>query len=338
MDIFVFGIGCSGTTMAYSLLQSVFTSRFGENYYSTYEPFVWDKKKFNRPYEKAGGLFGRTSSMSVEGIYNHVITPMFFDSASSNEYMDNEFFRHFSSTHGPGQPHLAKLIRGNGRMSVFRVLNPQARFLLMVRNPVDNINCAKHKFSFYGEDFYPSDYPRFCEELNKEKKLVLDEKNSDWAQKQAEYCSQMNRAAVEFAVSDTNTIILEYDSFTQHKSSSVMELLEFLGIPFSDNYVTEVQQPSGPVTASNTLSQSEYESILCYDDLYTEICERAGVTRGKSKTDIKTQYDGKCGAKDLVTEHEGSTTNRLRRIVRDQNRQIYHLKKQLAQVKKSDHG
>ena len=52
-DVFIFGIGCSGTTMTYSLLQSLFTRLYGKNYYSTYEPFIWDREKFNRPYKEA---------------------------------------------------------------------------------------------------------------------------------------------------------------------------------------------------------------------------------------------------------------------------------------------
>ena len=331
MDTFIFGIGCSGTTMIYSLLQSVFTRAYGENYYSTYEPFIWDREKFNRPYKKAGSLFGRTSSISVEGIYNHVKTPMFVDSATSDDQIGNEFFRHFTATHGPGQAHLAKLIRANGRMAVFRALNSQARFVLVVRNPVDNINCAKYKFSFYGEDFYPSDYPRFCEQLKKENKLVLDQENAGWAQKQAEYCYQMNRTAVDFAVLDTNTKILEYDNFIQNRSSSVMELCEFLEVPYNDDYVNQLQWPVGPVTASNVLSQSEYDSILCYDKFYSEVCERAGVARGKSTTDIQHQYNGKCSSTNFDSEHEESATNRLRRVINAQKNQIRQLERQLKQ-------
>lgn len=337
-DVFIFGIGCSGTTMIYSLLQSIFSRRYGGNYYSTYEPFIWDREKFNRPYEKAIGLFGRTSSMSVEGIYNHIKTPMFVRSASSEDYLGNEFFRHFSAGQRPSQPHLAKLIRGNGRMPVFRALNPQARFLLVVRNPVDNINCSKHKFSFYGEDFYPSDYPRFCEQLNQERKLILDEKNVGWVQKQAEYCYQMNRAAIDFAVSDTNTKILEYDHFIRNKSSSLIELFDFMEIPISYDNVNELQQPTGPVTGSNTLSQAEYESILLYENLYNKMCELAGVSIGKSTMEIRAQYDGECSADDLDPEHMESTTNRLRLAIRNQENQIRQLEKLLAQVRHSNPG
>ena len=327
MDAFIFGIGCSGTTMIYSLLQSIYSKLYQDDYYSTYEPFIWDKEKFNLPYEKYIGLFGKINSISIEGIYNHLNTPMFVDKQSSADYKDSAFFRHFSPTQGPGQPHLAKFIRANGRMALLRALNPRARFLLVIRNPVDNINCVKHKFSFFGEDFHPSDFPRFCEQLQQEKKLVLNQKNAGWAQRQAEYCYQMNRVALQFAASDKNTRVLEYDSFTQNLQAAVLEVCKFLNTPFSDHYVEGLQRPVGPTTTSRALSQSEYEAILRYDNLYSSLCEQSGVRRGKDTNDIRVRYDGKCSSSDLDTAYEGLTTNRLRNIIRVKDNSIRQLKK-----------
>jgi len=136
----------------------------------------------------------------------------------------------------------------------------------------------------------------------------------------------MNQAAIDFAVADTNTKILEYDSFIHNKPSSVLELCDFLEIPFADDYINELQKPTGPVSATNNLSQTEYESILSYNDLYNDMCERAGVTIGKGVTEIHAQYDGKSSKEDFNPDHQGSTTNRLRNVIRAQNNQIQHLK------------
>jgi len=200
----------------------------------------------------------------------------------------------------------------------------------------DNVNCAKHKFSFYGEDFYPSDYPRFCEYLEQENKLSFNEVNAGWAQKQAEYCYQMNRAAVDFFRTDSNSVILEYDHFTRNKSVSVEELSNYLGIPCAGDYVGELERHTGPVTGSNVLSHTEYESILCYDDLYSEICKQAGVTRGKNRAQIRSQYEGNFHAEDFSTGLGESTTNRLRAIIRQLENRVQFLEQQLAQVRNSD--
>lgn len=325
-DVFIFGVGCSGTTMMYGLMQSIFSDIYEGNYYSTYEPFIWDKQQFNLPYDDASDLFGKTSSLSIEGIYKHLMTPMFVGPSSGSEYNDDEFFRHFSATQGPGQPHLAKFIRGNGRMALFRELNPEAKFVLVIRNPVDNINCAKNKFSFFGDDFYPTDYPRFCDEINLSSVNLLDKKCDNWGQKQAEYCYQMNSAAISFAVSDSNTIILEYDSFVRNEPVSVSGLLRFLKIPPTADYEKELQKSIGPVTGSIALNQSEYESILPYDDLYGQLCELCDVVRGKNRNDIQSKYDGNCSSESFDSELEVSTTNQLRRIIRAQKIQIRDLK------------
>ncbi len=331
-DVFVFGTGCSGTTMLYSLLQSIFGNLYGSDYYSTYEPFIWDKEKFNRPYKQAGSLFGKTSSTSIAGMHNHLKTPLFVHSADRDEYINNDFFRHFSASAGPGQPHLAKFIRANGRMSIFRALNPQARFVLMLRSPVSNINCAKHKFAFYGEDFYPSDYPRFCRQLTLENKLILTPDAANWAQKQAEYCYQMNRAAIEFAVADSNTMILEYDRFAQDKPASLAGLCEFLKTPVADGYVEQLNQPSGPVSSWIKLSQAEYEAVWPYEERYTRACTEADLVRGQSVDAVQQMYNGKCSSSDFDPETEAFTSNRLRRIIRKQNDQIHQLERRLRDI------
>ncbi len=322
MDTFVFGVGCSGTTMIYSLLQTVYARLYDENYISSYEPFIWDREKFNCPYQKAVKYFGRTSSLSIEGIYNHVKTPLFINSADKEGYINNEFFRYFSATQRASRPHLAKFIRANGRMSVFRALNPEAKMLLIIRNPVDNVNCAKYKFSFYGADFHPSDYPRLCEQLAAENKLILDKEKSQWGQRQAEYCHQMNTAAVEFARVDGNTKIIEYDCFIQDKATAVIEVCDFLGVINRLGLTEQLGRVTGPMTGSITLSQPEYEAILPYDLLYTRLTERAGVIRGLSTKNIQNHYGGNCASDDLDPAHMESTTNRLRQIIRLQKSKL----------------
>lgn len=323
MDAFIFGVGCSGTTMSYNLLQGVFTNLYGENYFSSYEPFIWDKDKFNIPYKDASALFGRTSSLSVEGIYFHTQTPMFITGDFNKNLINNKFFNRFSSISNFNPPHLVKFIRGNGRMPLFRKLNPEAKFLLMLRNPMDNINCAKYKFSFYGEDFYPSDYPRFCEEL--EDHLFMKKEVSCWAQRQAEYCYQMNRAALEFAVADENTLIFEYDEFIKNKRVSLSKLCKLLNIPFNPSLLKALETQTGPSTGNISLSQAEFEAIFPYSILYKKLCKKMGIRTGKRIAEIERKYNGKCTEDNLNTDYIESTTNPLRHIIRRQKRQIAKL-------------
>ena len=335
MDVLVFGVGRSGTTMTYSLLQSIFGHLYGDGYDSVYEPYIWDRHTFNAPYDQTKKYFGKTSSLSVEGIYQHFKTPLFVGSAKRDDYQENEFYRQFIDSPVRSKPQLAKLIRGNGRMSIFRALNPRARFLLVIRNPVDVVNSVKNKFCFFGEDFYPSDYPRFRAELIRKNKLVVRHSEPNWAEKQAEYCYQMNRAAVEFSVDDPNTMLIEYDNFIQTKNASVRKICEFLRIEYSDTFTQGVNSASGPVTSLNALSVSEYESALRFDPYHTQLCEQVGLKRARTMADIRKRYEDNCHAKDHDPRFDGLTTNRLRFVINRQSQRISELEEMLAK-KNSD--
>ena len=130
-DVFVFGVGRSGTTMTYCLLQSMFSHHYAEHCHFTYEPYIWDPEQFTRPYANMADLFGKTSSLSVSGIYAHFNTPLFISGAWQPGILDAVFYHRFRSR-ADNQPHLVKFVRGNGRMRLFRALNPQARFVLCV--------------------------------------------------------------------------------------------------------------------------------------------------------------------------------------------------------------
>ncbi len=330
MDIFVFGVGRSGTTMVYSLIQYMLGKHFDGQYRSTYEPYVWNRDIFDAPYEKTLQSFGKTASVSIEGIYNHLQTPLFIGPDYEHPLEDNTFYRHFRAGPPNAPPHVFKLIRGNGRMAWFRRLNPDARFVLVIRNPVDVVNSVKHKFSFYGEDFYPSDFPRFCEELERESQLVLHPSVATWAQRQAEYSYQMSRSALEYAKTDDAALVLEYDDFVRNTESGVDRLCRFLALENRPDFLEKLASPTGPVTAKVTLSRSEFTSIWEYDTLYNELCYRSGLTRGKPSTELLEQYEARFNEADYNPEYDDYTTNRLRLIIRQKNDQIRTLEEKLG--------
>ena len=322
MNIFVFGVGSSGTTITYALVQKMLSKLFPDGFRSTYEPFIWDRRIFNCPYDDAKKHFGKTSSLSIEGIYQHMQLPLIVDSSASPKYLDNTFFRHFRWTY---KPHVAKFIRGNGRMEIFRILNPKAKFVLIIRNPVDVINSAKNKFSFYGDDFYPSDFPRFCMQLKRSGELILDQNTASWAEKQAEYCYQMCRAALEFAVQDENTLVVEYEKLSTHGPEVVEQLCHHLGTKYEEEYAELLDKPFGPITSSITLSQEEFEDILPYSNHYRELLSKYLNLPLRSLDDTLKNYRGKCVAQSKNISIEGVTTNRLRNEIRKRDQLIARL-------------
>lgn len=327
MNVFVFGVARSGTTVTYALTQKIFARLFPDGFLSTYEPFIWDGELFNCPYDEAKKYFGKTSSLSIEGIYQHLQLPMFVKSPPAlDESLDSAFFRHFHSTDAP---HVAKFIRGNGRMAVMRALNPTAKFVLIIRNPVDVINSAKHKLSFYGEDFYPSDFPRFCEQLQVCGKLILDQNGATWAEKQAEYCYQMCRAALEFAAQDENTLVVEYEKLSNGSPEVVEQLCLFLGTKFEGEYAEFLNKPTGPTTGSITLSREEFEEILPYAHHYQELLSRNMIFPGESLDETLKKYRDRCITHPTDISLEGVTTNRLRNEIRKRDQLIARLRERL---------
>ena len=329
MNIFVFGVGRSGTTVTYALAQKIAHRESSGRYLSTYEPFLWSMDAFNCSYEDAKPLFGKLDSLSIEGIYRHLQLPMFPGAdAVSADFTASNFAGRFRPY--PGY-HVAKLIRGNGRMAMFRALNPTAKFILILRNPIDVMNSAKGKFAFYGDDFYPSDYPRFCAELAAESQLLLEPATANWAQMQAEYCYQMSRSALEFAAGDDNSMVVEYEQLASDSQSFVPELCRFLGVEFTPEFVEFLAAPTGPVTRNISLHESEYHAALPYDSCYRDLLSKFGIACRRSIQDIEADYADNWSSKQTDTSLDGVTTNRLRREVAQREQQIAQLKRRLQE-------
>jgi len=324
-DTSIFGIGCSGTTVLYSLLQEIYHDYLGASFQSIYEPFIWDKQIFNCRYKDAGRFFGWTSSLSIEGMYMHKCIPMFIKDKNSSTIFEQDFFNDFSHHRSQKIPSLSKFIRANGRMSAFRQLNPAAKFILIIRNPLDSINCAKHKFSYFGEDFYPSDYPRFRSEVEKQGLLKIQPEQVCWANKQAEYCYQMTRAALDFATNDDQTIVIEYDQLKSNKSQTILRLGRFLNLDLNTKYLQLLESQIGPQTSTVSLSQQEYQAILPYEVFYRELCQSHSIKYIKSHQNVIHQYASFATAEALQLDYQEATTNQLRQVISRQVKKITEL-------------
>lgn len=314
-DVFVVGVGRSGTTLVYRTLQQIFSGLHGEDYASTYEPLIWNHELFDRPYEDCAPLFGKTASLSAEGIYLHQKIPLFIEQPEPIEtYLWSPVIRHISALHGPGKPHLAKFIRMSGRLPLLRKLNARAKIVIVVRNPLDLVNSVKFKFSYFGDDFYSSDFARFCRE--REGKLLLDPENNSWAQRQAEYAYQMSCASLAFAASDKQTLVIDYDQLNAGEFSLAAKLCKFLGLETTEDAVVRSRQKRGPTTQSVQLQPSEFEQIKPYLSAYTRIDPDVVISNERLQRQIAMKYAAPFSGVALDESLEGLTTNRLRAMLR----------------------
>ena len=64
--IFIIGIGRSGTTAIYSILQRIIRIQLQKGVEFVYEPFLWDRSVFNKMYTDINDEFDNVSSLSVQ--------------------------------------------------------------------------------------------------------------------------------------------------------------------------------------------------------------------------------------------------------------------------------
>ncbi len=321
MRVMIYGVGRSGTTMLYSLLQRLFHDQYGENFESVYEPFLWERQVFDRPYAETKQAFAYINSLSAEGIYHHSRIPLFLSAKTMKPYLDNDYCRRIANPQN-GHDHLvAKLIRANGRMPLFRALFPEYKFVLILRNPLDVVNSLKNKFSFFGDDFHRSDYRRFCKELDLMDKLLIEPGEANWVQRQAEYWYQMNAAAAAFAAGDDNTHVIVYEQFIADKERSAQELAQFLSLSAGLDAIASLDSASGQTTPSVSLSETEQRSILPYHYLYQDLCQAAGKDFTESDR-ILDRYRSQCIEPDFDTGYDGMTALALKQTIRQQQTEI----------------
>ena len=183
--IVIIGVGRSGTTALYHNLRTCF-GILGETPALHYEPYLWHAEP---PAPEPD--FDSTGSLSPLGIAAHCGEPLF--STSAQHEITALFLR---SLEAGGGPALLKFIRACGRMQILLDAWPDARVVFIFRNPASVVNSVLRLFSFFGDEFHPTDTDRFCQETGLSKPEFLAEA---YAVRQLLYWRHMNAAALETA-------------------------------------------------------------------------------------------------------------------------------------------
>ena len=159
MEVLVSGVGRSGTTALYDFLTRYFEHQ-GITSRSFYEPFLWrlNDREFKQPTK-----FGSTNAISVNGMATHCALPLF----SVDTYAPKLFGEFLDKI--KKDPNIdiwfCKCIRASGRLRWFLESQPSLKIVCIFRNPVSVLNSVLERFSFFGDEFHPSDAKRFYDEL-----------------------------------------------------------------------------------------------------------------------------------------------------------------------------
>lgn len=289
MKICILGVGRSGTTALYTLLQEILIDRFGKNVDFVYEPFLWDMRAFNGRYNDVVKNFDSMNSLSVEAMYHHQNLPLFIENPAAfrdNPYLDKIF-------HKTSENALIKFIRANGRFRLLSEICPEAKYIFITRNPLDVINSVVVRFSLLGSEFHRDDWPRFTKEVNSlfGEGAIHGEKIKSQVEKEVLYWYYMNKYALEsFVQTDTKPLIICYEDYVSRREFWVDKICDFIALQRKDIYYEHSQKIAGSQTLKNNLTGAEVDILAGYMDQYKALLTASGITQPDDLDQITAKY------------------------------------------------
>ena len=291
MIVNILGVGKSGTSILYVLLQKMMEEQLAGQVSSYYEPLLRDTEFIGQRYSEFKGKHAFNASISHEGIACHLRLPMLV--SDSTPYLDDPYLntiyprmrkkswnRWFGQRKNQDKHILAKYIRACGRYPLLSKLCPSAKTVFIVRNPASVLNSVRNRFSFYGGEFHRDDRPRFLDQVNRHFSLDIhteDFKNE--AHSQLHYWYYTNKYALEtFSASGQEVHILCYEDFFAKPANRLPALCEFLGLEYRDSYLDLLQKPVGGVTNSFRFHEDESALAAKYLDKYESLLADAEIS------------------------------------------------------------
>lgn len=280
-SVLVMGVGRSGTTAIYSLLQEILNFRFRNDVDYVYEPFLWDRQTFNRPYSEVAELFNLVSSTSVESMYHHQRIPIVLNANTVVEE-DSASWLKTVLTPAVGKRHyLGKLIRGNGRIALIRKIRPAMKIVFIIRNPLDVINSSSQLFTFFGSEFHKSDVERFSESVFSCFGERLDQvsSHSNSIANEYFYWYYCNLTFLRYFNEHPDNILpICYEDLVSNRGKTIENICDFLALDFSEELVQLSSMPVGQRKKGRTsLSDEEYGFLESKAPDYDFLLEMAGI-------------------------------------------------------------
>ena len=284
------GVGRSGTTAIYSLLQEILENNYPADIDYVYEPFLWDRATFNKPYSEAPSKFRYVPSVSVEGMYHHRQIPLLLNEQSNIPPASRQWLKDVLTADYGKKHYLGKMIRANGRVSLIREVSPQTKIIFLIRNPVDVINSASQSFSFYGPEFHTSDFPRFKENVVSCFQEDVNAKFEGSLKVEMEYAYWLysNRSFLSFAERHPeNVLTIAYEAFVEQRDKSVEKICEFLELDYQEGYSQFSKTVVGPVKQNSSVLTFR-ESEFLFDTLkdYRKFIDQTALRPSKKIEDL----------------------------------------------------
>lgn len=314
MGILISGIGRSGTTAMYEVVGKALLAKHPAGR-CVYEPYLWNIPEI----ESTAIAFGQPFDMNQVGPYNifvHCNTPLFLK--SRNDIHDQWLETIYGSDAYAKKDVMAKVIRGTGRLESYITRYTNIKIILSVRNPLDTINSSLGIFSFFGDEFYPSDKKRFTEEvrilLNKD--IQFDSASDElfwslhWWRVFTEYGFMLAKKHPD------NILLVPYEVYDRDKVSTIKKVLRFCNI--GDQYLNEsaLEKPAGSRTSVRYLSDKMLASMGKQLDWYLNTLRMHSVLIDVDsfKKDLNQKYARRQFVESMLLKEKTSHTAVMWRI------------------------
>ncbi len=305
VTINILGVGHSGTSALYTLVQNIMEDQLDGEVKSLYEPFLRDQNLCGGDINDLAisGNFKYIDSLSLEGMYCHSTLPMLIK--KPKPYKDNPFLHKLyhtkkqksllsflSKKQKTKKHHLIKYIRANGRYRLLDTIDPDAKTIFIIRNPLDVGNLVKELFSFYGGEFHKDDQRRFIDEVNQNfgtnyKKETFE----NYLDEQLFYWYYMNRFALEsFSTAQKKPLIICYEMYVNDQENSLNRICQFAGVSYDEKYLSSAQKIVDLQTKQKTITASEYKVAEKYLTKYFELLDSHHIPYGFTKEEILKPY------------------------------------------------
>lgn len=318
MTVNIFGVGRSGTSALYALIQEIMEEQLDGEIESIYEPFLREQSLCGGDVNELSvrANFKYIDSLSLEGMYNHSVLPMFIE--QSKQYADNPFLNKLygnkkqksslfflSKKQEKKQHRLIKYIRANGRYRLLNAIDPDAKSIFMIRNPFDVGNSVKRMFSFYGGEFHKDDQQRFIDEVNRiYGRDYTREKFENYLDEQLFFWYYMNRFALEsFADVNEKPLVVCYEKYISDRKHMLKDICDFLGLKYDEKYFSSAEEIVGPKTKQKSMSSSEYTVAEKYLTKYFQLLDDHNIIYDFTKEEILKPY--------IVVDEEPTVQSRL---------------------------
>jgi glycosyltransferase involved in cell wall biosynthesis len=285
MAVLISGIGRSGTTTVYQILGKGFISKYGQAKCS-YEPYLWEIPAV----ESTAVVKGQPFSVNQVGLFNvnvHCHTPIFLEGRNSlHDHWLRKVFGPMppSATKAPDNS-MAKVIRGAGRLEAALTKYENLKVVIITRNIIDTANSGLGLFSFFGDEFHPSDKTRFVKEVNEKFAVNIDVKSLkselDWSILWWHYLTEASIQTYEKFPDRVK--LVPYEHYNKNKRQVMGEIFDFADIEQIHIDESLFEQGAGPTTSISYLTNTDINLMRQEVEWY--------FTRLKEAISYETNFD-----------------------------------------------